>query len=208
MPTVDVVNQKNAKTGQVDLPEKIFSGRINKPLLHEVTVLWLRNQRAGTSSTKGRSEVSGGGRKPWKQKGTGRARVGSSRSPLWVGGGTIHGPKPRNYEVEIPKKKKMGALRSALSLQFKEGNVLVIEGVPLEGPKTSKVAALIKSLGLAGEKVLLVIPGESEVMEKSARNIEDVMAVAPETLNAYLVLYHRKIVFFKETLSRIEEVFG
>lgn len=208
MPTVDVVNEKNDVTGQVELPTAIFDGAVNLPLLHEVTVLWQRNRRAGSASTKGRSEVSGGGRRPWRQKGTGRARAGTIRSPLWTGGGTTHGPKPRNYQVTIPKKKKKGALRSAVSHQFKAGNVIVFEGISMEQPKTSQVALLLGSLGLKGEKVLIVAPRDRENFARSARNIEGVLVLAPEELNPYLVLYHRKIVIFRESLPRIEEVFG
>jgi large subunit ribosomal protein L4 len=208
MPTVDVVNEKNSSVGQVDLPEGIFAGKVNQPLMHEVTVLWQRGQRAGTHDTKGRSEVSGGGRKPWKQKGTGRARSGSSRSPVWVGGGTVHGPEPRDYAVPVPRKKRQGALRSALSLQFREGNIVVLEGIATDKPKTASVVGALKALGIAGQKVLLVLPKEDEVLEKSARNIAGLLAVTPEALNPYVVLYHRKIVLLKEALPRIEEVFG
>lgn len=208
MPTVDVINEKNGKAGQVDLPDAIFAGAVNRPLLHEVTVQWLRSRRAGTHATKGRSDVSGGGRKPWKQKGTGRARSGSSRSPLWVGGGTIHGPQPRDYEVAIPRKKRRGALVSALSLQFASGNVVVLEDLAVEKPKTRKVSAVLGALGLEGEKVLMVIPEGAETLERSARNIDGLLAVTPETLNPYLVLYHRKVVILKEALPRLEEVFG
>jgi large subunit ribosomal protein L4 len=208
MPTVDVVNERNDTTGQVDLPAAIFAGVVNKPLLHEVTTLWLRNQRAGTVSTKGRSEVSGGGKKPWKQKGTGRARAGSSRSPLWVGGGTIHGPKPREFDITVPRKKRRVALASALSWQFKEGNIVVVDGLEMEEPKTARMAGFLKLLGMTGEKVLVVVPRGSEIVEKSTRNIANVMVITPEALNPYLVLYHRKVIFFKSVLNRIEEVFG
>jgi large subunit ribosomal protein L4 len=208
MPTVDVVNDKNSAVGRVDLPEGIFAGKVNQPLMHEVTVLWQRGQRAGTHDTKGRSEVSGGGKKPWKQKGTGRARSGSSRSPVWVGGGTVHGPEPRDYAVPVPKKKRQGALRSALSLQFREGNIVVLDGLAADRPKTATVAGALKALGMAGDKVLLVLPKENEALEKSARNIAGVLAIVPEALNPYVVLYHRKIVLFRESIARIEEVFG
>ncbi len=206
MPTVDVVNEKNKKTGQVDLPEKLFAGAVNRPLLHEVVTLWMRGRRAGTSSTKGRSDVSGGGRKPWKQKGTGRARAGSSRSPLWVGGGTIHGPKPRDYETSVSKKKRDGALRSALAHHFQAGSVIVLDGFALDGPKTNKVAGLLKGLGLGGEKVLIVAPANEPVLVKSVRNIAGVTVTTPEGLNPYLVVYHRKLVILKDALPRMEEV--
>jgi large subunit ribosomal protein L4 len=208
MPIADVINEKNTKTGQVELPAAFFGGRISRPLLHEVTVLWMRNQRSGTAATKGRSLVSGGGKKPWKQKGTGRARSGHSRSPLWVGGGTIHGPQPRDYRTTIPRQKKRSALTSALSLQTREGNVVVLDSFLVEEPKTSRVAGLLKTLGLAQEKVLMVIPASDEKLEKAARNIPSLLVVTPEALNAYMVLYHRKIVFLKDALARVEEVFG
>jgi large subunit ribosomal protein L4 len=208
MPTVDVVNEQNDKVGQADLPEDLFAGKVNEPLLHEAIVTWLRNRRSGTASTKGRSEVAGSSRKPWRQKGTGRARVGTIRSPLWVGGGVVFGPKPRNYRVNMPRKKKRAALKSALIHQMQEGNILVFEGISLEEPRTSRVAGLMQALGIDRQKVLVVVPEEEINFQKSSRNIAGLLVVTPEMLNPYLVLYHQKIVIFQGALPRIEEVFG
>jgi large subunit ribosomal protein L4 len=208
MPSIDVVTVKNKKKAQVDLPEAVFAGPVNRPLLHEAVTLWLRGQRAGTSATKGRSEVSGGGRKPWKQKGTGRARSGSSRSPVWVGGGTIFGPVPRDYAVKFPRQKSRLALQSALKLHLSEGTLLVLEGFEPAEPKTKEIHTLLKDLGLAGKKVLMVAPAIDEKMARAARNHADLMVVVPEALNPYLVTYHNVVVIFKDALTRIEEVFG
>ncbi len=208
MPTVDVINEQNDKVGTAELPAPIFEGEVNKPLLHEAVVAWMRNRRAGTSSSKGRSEVSGSSRKPWRQKGTGRARVGTIRAHLVAGGGSGDVPKPRDFSSKLPKKKRRAALRSALRHQMQEGNITVFEGITLDEPKTSRVAALMKALDIQGQKVLVVVPGESETLERSARNIPGVLVVTPEMLNAYLVLAHRKLLIFKEALVRMEEVSG
>jgi large subunit ribosomal protein L4 len=208
MPTVDVINEQNDKVGTAELPAPIFEGEVNKLLLREAVVAWMRNRRAGTSSSKGRSEVSGSSRKPWRQKGTGRARVGTIRSPLWVGGGVVFGPKPRDFSSKLPRKKRRAALRSALRHQMQEGNIMVLEGITLEEPKTSRVADLLKALDIQGQKVLVVVPAESEIFEKSARNIPGVLVATPEMLNAYLVLAHRKMLIFREALARMEEVSG
>ncbi len=208
MPSINVVSLKDKKKAQVELPEAVFAGPVNRPLLHEAVTLWLRGQRAGTSATKGRSEVSGGGRKPWKQKGTGRARSGSSRSPVWVGGGTIHGPQPKDYSVRFPRQKSRLALQSALKLHLAEGTLQVLDGFDPVEAKTKEIHALLKALGLVGKKVLMVAPAIDEKMARAARNHADLMVVVPEALNPYLVTYHDVVVIFKNALARIEEVFG
>jgi large subunit ribosomal protein L4 len=206
MLTVDIVNAKNQKTGEIDLPGTIFDRPSRTSLLHESVVVWLRNRRAGTVATKGRSLVSGGGRKPWKQKGTGRARSGGSRSPLWVGGGTIHGPQPRDYTVHMPQRKRQEALKSALSLCQRKGRIVVLDQFTLEKPRTAAVQDLVDSLGLTDRKVLLVVDRSSDVLEKSVRNHPRVLLATPEALNPYFVLYHDMVVIVKDAIARLQEV--
>ncbi|MGH0036921.1 MAG: 50S ribosomal protein L4 [Myxococcota bacterium] len=205
MATLDVVTVDNKKAGQVDLDASVFEAEV-KPHLHHAEVRrQLASRRGGTHSTKNRSAVSGGGAKPWRQKGTGRARQGSSRSPQWAGGGVVFGPVPRGYEHAVPKKVRAAALRSALSAHHAEGNLVVLEGLELDGYKTRRVAEILETLGLGGEKVLIVIGEADAVVERSARNLPRVSVIRAEGLNVYDVLRHSKVVLTKAAVDRVQE---
>ncbi len=202
MPVVDVVNMSGKKVGEVDLADAIFGAKVNQHLLHEASRWYQREIRSGTHKTKDKSEVSGAGRKLWRQKGTGRARVGSIRSPLWRHGGTVHGPKPRDYSYALPKKMLLGALRSALSAKLSEQRLTVVDALELE---THKSKALRESLGkLNGHKsALLVSHGDNRNLELASRNLEGVKVAAPHVLHVYDVLKHDLVVLSKDSVLRL-----
>ena len=203
MATVAVVNNKNEKVGEVNLREDIFNVPVKKGLLHEVVRWQMARWRAGTACTKTRGEVRGGGRKPWPQKGTGRARQGSIRAPHWVGGGVVFGPKPRDYEFKLNKKQRRLALKMALSARAQEGKVKVVEDFGLDEIKTKKFVAFLKNLGV--EDALVVVPERDEVVEKSARNLPKVKVLPVEGLNVYDVLNYEYLIIKQEALPKIEE---
>jgi large subunit ribosomal protein L4 len=202
MPRVDVVDQSGKKVGETDLDPAVFEAEINVPVMHQVVVAGAAAQRAGTHSTKTRAEVRGGGRKPWRQKGTGRARHGSIRSPLWVGGGVAHGPKPRDHSMRVNKKMKRLALRSALSDRAREGRIRVLESLTLEAPKTADALDIVDALDLDG-RVLLVLAEPDEAVEKSFRNLPHVRVVYPGRLSTYETLYADWLVFTKDALEGV-----
>src|SRR4029450_3422427 len=193
MPTVKVRNLKNEEVGEVELSEAVFGAPLNEPLIHAAVRNYLANARQGTSATKTRGDVSGAGRKLWKQKGTGRARIASLRSPLWKGGGNAHGPQPRDWSYTMPKKMRHGALRSALSERVREGNVVVVDGWKLDKPKTKELVSSLGKLGLEG-KTLIVDSLENENLLLSVRNIRRAKVVNSFALNIYDLLYHDKLV--------------
>ncbi len=203
MPTVDVFNLNHEVTGQIELSEAIFGVPVKNHVLHEVVVYHLAKRRAGTAKTKGRSEVRGGGKKPWKQKGTGRARAGTSRSPIWRGGGTIHGPHPRDYEMHIPKKVRRLALKMALSQKVLDDEFKVIDQFKLDRIKTKDFVELMDRFELG--KTLIVLPEPDEVIEKSARNIPNVKILRSEGLNVYDLLDYHVVILSRECVGRIEE---
>ncbi len=202
MPVVDVVNLKGTKVGQLDLLDAVFGVKVNKHLLHEASRWYLRGLRRGTHKTKDKSEVSGAGRKLWKQKGTGRARVGSIRSPLWRHGGTVHGPRPRDYSYALPKKMLLGALRSALSAKLTEQRLTVVEDWELENHKTK---AFLGVLGKLHHKksALIVAHGDNSNLERASRNIAGVTLVAPNGLQPYDLLKHDLLVLSKDAVTRL-----
>jgi large subunit ribosomal protein L4 len=202
MPVVDVVNLDGKKVGQVELADAVFSAKVNPHLLHEASRWYLRGLRAGTHKTKDKSEVSGAGRKLWKQKGTGRARVGSIRSPLWRHGGTVHGPKPRDYSYALPKKMLLGALRSALSAKLAEQKLTVVDAWALETHKSKALRLTLDKLN--GEKsALLVAYGENRNLELASRNLERVKLVATNVLQPYDLLNHDLLVLSKDAVARL-----
>jgi len=203
MATIAVVNSKNEKVGEINLPEEIYAVPVKRGLLHEVVRWQMARWRAGTACTKTRGEVRGGQRKPWRQKGTGRARQGSIRALHWVGGGVVFGPKPRDYSFKLNKKQRRLALKMALSTRAKEGKLLVVEDFGLSGIKTKDFVAFLKQLGV--EDALVVVPERDEVVEKSARNIPTVKVLAVEGLNVYDVLDHEYLIIKREALPKIEE---
>lgn len=197
----DVVTRSGEKSGTVELPDSIFGIEPNRALLWEVTRMYLANRRQGTASTKRRGEVRGGGKKPWRQKHTGRARVGSIRSPVWKGGGVVFGPKPRDYSYSMPKKKRRLALVSALAEKSKENLIKIIEDFTLDKPKTKEMATILKNLNLVGEKTLLAVAELDENLKRSARNIPLLKVAPAKDLNAFEVLAHRYLVLTKRSLD-------
>jgi len=205
MPTVAVYNMEGAKVGSMEVSDAIFAAEVNKAVLHQVVVNYLANQRQGTQSTKTRTEVRGGGIKPWRQKGTGRARQGSIRAPQWTGGGVALGPKPRDYRYSINKKVKKLALKSALSAKYEAYEIYVIEDLKMEEIKTATIAKMLKGLEI-NTKALIVTAECDEKIYKSARNIKGVTPTYVGTLNTYEILKHDKLVVSKEAVAKIEEV--
>ncbi len=204
MATVDVVDTQNRKAGQMELPPGIFEVRVREHLFHAEVRRQLAKRHRGTHSTRNRSGVSGGGIKPWKQKGTGRARQGSIRAPQWAGGGAVFGPVPRNYEHSLNKKTRRAALCAALSHKFKQGAVTVADPLELSEFKTKRVAEWLSQLGFAGHSVLLVVSELDERLAFSARNLPGVSCLPVVGLNVYDVLRHQKLVIAKGAVAAIE----
>ena len=207
MPKVDVYDIKGKKVSDVELAEAIFGIEPNEAIVHSVLVNYLANQRQGTQSTKTRAEVSGGGRKPWRQKGTGRARQGSIRAPHWVGGGVALGPKPRSYNYTVNKKEKRLAIKSMLSSKVLENELVVVENLPLKEIKTKEMARILNNLKVEGKAVIL-LPEKDEVVQKSARNIEGVKTLQVGTINVYDLLKHKNLVVTEDTVKKLEEVYA
>lgn len=207
MAQVQVYNQEGRKTSKLDLADSVFGIEPNKYAMHLAVVSYLTAQRQGTQSTLTRSEVSGGGAKPWRQKGTGRARQGSTRSPQWTHGGIALGPKPRKYKVNVNKKVKRLAMKSALSSKVAESEMLVVNKIELEEIKTKAVAEMLAKLK-TGKKVLLVLPENNETIYKSARNIKGVKVATVSTLCVYDILNCNNLVVLKDAAKKIEEVYA
>jgi large subunit ribosomal protein L4 len=205
MPTVDVLSADGEKVATRDLSAEIFEVEVSVPLMHQVVVAGMASLRRGTHSTKTRGEVSGGGRKPWRQKGTGRARQGSNRAPQWTGGGVVHGPRPRDHDMRVNKKMKKGALRSALTDALRSGKLVVLEDVSFDEPKTKRAAELLDVLELEG-KVLLVLPAPTDTgaVEKSFRNLRGVRIAYAKSLGVYEVIAADKVVFTQPALDAVE----
>ncbi|HEY0386464.1 MAG TPA: 50S ribosomal protein L4 [Pyrinomonadaceae bacterium] len=202
MPTVKVRNLKNEEVGDLELSDAVFGAEFNETLVHAAVRNYMANARAGTSATKTRGDVSGSGKKLWKQKGTGRARIASIRSPLWKGGGNVHGPQPRDWSYGMPKKMRRGALRSALSERVREGNVVVLDGLSFDQPKTKDFLKALGTLGLEG-KTLIVDSLENENLLLSARNIKRTKIVNSYALNIYDLLYHEKLVLSRAAAEEL-----
>jgi large subunit ribosomal protein L4 len=203
MPVVDVKNLEGKKVGTIELADDVFSVKVNQNLLHETVRHHLAGQRAGTHKTKDKSEVSGAGRKLWKQKGTGRARIGSIRSPLWRHGGTVHGPVPRSYEYALPKKMIVGALRSALSSKLAQEKLTIVEGWELESHKTKAFRQALSKLDGETKTILLVEVGANLNLERASRNLEGVTLIAPTSLGAYDLMRHDHLMLSKEAAGRL-----
>ena len=207
MPTVKVRNLKNEEVGEVELSDAVFGAPFNEGLIHAAVRNFMANGRQGTSATKTRGDVSGSGRKLWKQKGTGRARIASLRSPLWKGGGNVHGPQPRDWSYNMPQKMRHGALRSALSERVREGRVLLVDGWSLETPKTKDFVASLRQLGLDG-KTLIVDSLDNENLKLSTRNVQSAKVVNSFGLNIYDLLYHEKVVISETAVKELEQLLG
>lgn len=204
MALADLFDIKGEKVGEVEIKDEVFNCDVKTYLMHDVVTMQLANRRRGTASTKTRKEVSGGGRKPFRQKGTGRARQGSSRSPLQPGGGTVFGPHPRDYSYSVPKKVRRSALRSALTVRYAGSAMKVLDKLELEAFSTKKFNGIVKTFSLT--KPLFVIDKKNEVLEKSARNIPFVKVLRVEGLNVYDIIKHEQLVLTLDALRRIEEV--
>lgn len=203
MAVVDIRNLGGKTVGQLELADDVFAARVNPHLLHETVRHYLASQRAGTHKTKAKSEVSGAGRKLWKQKGTGRARIGSIRSPLWRHGGTVHGPVPRSYAYRIPRKVFVGALRSALSAKFAEKKLFVIENWQLESHKTKPFREALSRVDEASRTLLLVDGGENVNLERASRNLEGVKLVRTTAIQPYDLLRHESVVLSREAAEKL-----
>ena len=206
MPKVDVYNISGAVVGDIELSENIFGATINEDTMHRVVINILANKRQGTQSTKTKSEVRGGGRKPWKQKGTGRARQGSIRSAQWIKGGIVLGPKPRSYRYTLPKQMRRIALKSALSAKLADNSIRVLDSLNLDEIKTKKMIEVLSNLKV--ENTLLVIAEKNEIVTKSARNIEGVKTAYVNTINVYDILKYENFVITKDAIKLVEEVYA
>ena len=204
MPTIEVKNLQNQVVGEVSLSDEVFGVALNEALIYDALKNYQSNQRQGTSATKTRGNTSGSGKKLWRQKGTGRARVASLRSPLWKGGGNVHGPQPRDWGYELPKKMKRGALRSALSERLREGNLLVVEDLHLADHKTKNFVGVVKALGL-DKRALFVDAKPSNNFALASRNVPGITLAANTNVNIYDVLYHEKIVLTREAVNVLQE---
>ena len=207
MPTISVYDMTGKQTGTLELSADVFGIEPNVAVMHSAVINYLANQRQGTQSTKTRSEVSGGGRKPWRQKGTGHARQGSTRSPQWTHGGIALGPKPRSYRFALPKKVRRLALKSAFSSKVIAGEMLVLESLTVEEIKTKTIVNMLNALG-ADRKVLLVLPEKDEKVILSARNIPGVKTALVNTLNVYDILNCDKFIVVKDAVAQLEEVYN
>lgn len=205
MAKLALYNMDGAKTGSFEVSDAVFAAEVNTNVMHQVVVNYLASQRQGTQSTKTRTEVRGGGAKPWRQKGTGRARQGSIRAPQWTGGGVALGPKPRSYRFSVNKKIKRIALKSALTTRYNEYKVFVVEDLTVDEIKTAKIVNLLKGLEV-NEKALIVTADADEKIYKSARNIKDVTPTHVGTLNTYDVLKNNVIILSKDAVEKIQEV--
>lgn len=206
MPKLSVYNLAGQVTGEIELNDQVFGVEFNEAVVHQAIVMQLANQRQGTSATKTRGMVRGGGRKPWKQKGTGRARCGSTRSPIWVGGGTTFGPQPRSYAKKMPRKARRLALCCALSAKVAAGEMVVVEGLTFDAPKTKNVVAMLGAFDAADKKALIITSGDNVNVELSARNMPKVTAISNMGLNCFDILNSNKVFLDKEIVEQIEEV--
>ena len=207
MPTVKVINFKGELIGEENLSDSVFAAPIHVPAMHQVVVAQQANARQGTHSTKTRGEVRGGGRKPWRQKHTGRARHGSRRSPLWVGGGVTHGARPRDYHQKVNRKVKRIALKSAPSLKVLEGGLVLLDRLDIEKPDTKSMASFLAEID-AGRKVLVMVGESSDAIYKSASNIPGTMVLHVDSINVYDILNHNRMILTVDAARKIEEVYG
>jgi large subunit ribosomal protein L4 len=203
MAATDVYNTDNKKVGELELNDSLFGVKVKPHILHDVVRMQLANRRAGNACTKTRSEVRGGGAKPWRQKGTGRARAGTRRSPIWRGGGTIFGPKPRDYGYRLPKKMRRLGLCMALSARFSEDRLLVLDEFQMDAIKTKNFKKVMENLNI--ENGLFVIPERDDTLEKSSRNIPGVKVICAAGLNVYDILHHHRLVLLKPCIDQLQE---
>jgi large subunit ribosomal protein L4 len=206
MPTVGVFNKEGNKVADMELNESVFATEVNEYALHQVVVALLANKRQGTQSTKTRSEVRGGGAKPWRQKGTGRARQGSIRAPQWIKGGIVFAPKPRDYRTSVPKSMRKVAMKSALTSKVQENQMIILDSLNFEAPKTKNIVEMLKAL--EANKALIITAESNEVVYKSARNIQGISIIPANNINVYDLLKYEKLIITKDAVSKIEEVYA
>ena len=206
MLTVGVFNKEGKKVSDMELNENIFGAEVNEYALHQVVVALLANKRQGTQSAKTRTEVRGGGIKPWRQKGTGRARQGSIRAPQWIKGGVVFAPKPRDYRMSVPKSMRRVAMKSALTSKVKENQMIVLESLDFDAPKTKNVVEMLKAL--EANKALIITAESNEAVYKSARNIQGISVIPANNINVYDLLKYEKLIITKDAVSKIEEVYA
>jgi large subunit ribosomal protein L4 len=206
--TVDVVNAQNEKVGSVDVSDDVFGGRVKTDLIHESVVRANAAERRGTHATKTRGLVSGTGKKPWRQKGTGRAQVGEARNPLWRHGGTVFGPQPRSYEYQLPRKVEKGALRAAITQKLRDGAVIIVDALSVGEVKTKAAAEMLRRLGIDGGKALLVDVKPEDKLALSVRNIEGVRLLPSNRISARDVMNTRRVVMTRAALEKLQEALG
>ena len=207
MPVVKVKNLKSEEVGEIELSDEVFGAPLNKALIYSAVKCYMANQRAGTSATKTRGDVRGSGKKLWKQKGTGRARIASLRSPLWKGGGNVHGPQPRDWSYSIPKKMRRGAIRSVLSERLREGGLIIVDNFELETHKTKDLSATLNSLGLSKRTLVVDSPTNGNLV-LSSRNLREVTLVAASSVNIYDLLTHEQVALTREAATHLEKQLG
>jgi large subunit ribosomal protein L4 len=203
MPLVDVINQLGEKVGAVELDARVFQAEVREQLVQRVVVWQLAKRRAGNAATRTRGQTRGGGKKPWRQKGTGRARAGTIRSPLWPGGGTVFGPHPRSYEFSMPKKARKAALCSVLSDKLAENRLTVVDKLDLDAPKTKNFVQVCKGIGLGDRKAVFITAGRDETLLRSSRNLYRCLVLPCEGLNVYDLLRHERVVILQDSLEAI-----
>jgi large subunit ribosomal protein L4 len=206
MPTVGLFNKEAKQVGDIQLNDKVFAVEVNEAAMHQVVVALLANKRQGTQSAKTRAEVRGGGIKPWRQKGTGRARQGSIRAPQWIKGGVVFAPKPRDYRMSIPKSMRRVAMLSALTSKVQNDEMVVLDSLTLEAPKTKEIVKMLNAFN--AQKTLIVTAEANETVYKSARNIEGVAVLPVNNINVYDLLKYSKVIMTKDAVSKIEEVYA
>lgn len=204
MPVVKVKNLKSEEVGELELSDEVFGAPLNKALIYSAVKCYMANQRAGTSATKTRGDVRGSGKKLWKQKGTGRARIASLRSPLWKGGGNVHGPQPRDWSYSIPKKMRRGAIRSVLSERLREGGLIILDNFELPTHKTKELVTTLDALGLSG-RTLVVDASKAGNLTLSSRNLRDVTLIAPTDVNVYNLLTHEQVALTSEAAAQLDK---
>ena len=206
MPKVGLFNVEGKKVGDFQLSDSVFGVEVNEYAMHQVVVALLANKRQGTQSAKTRAEVSGGGIKPWRQKGTGRARQGSIRAPQWIHGGIVFAPKPRDYRVSVPKTMRKVAMKSALTSKVQDNEMIVLESLSLDAPKTKEIVKMLNAF--EAKKALIITSESNEAIYKSSRNIEGVSVIPVNNINVYDLLKYEKVIITKDALSKIEEVYA
>ena len=208
MALVDVINQNGEKVDSIELENHIFKAEIRDSLVQQVVVWQLAKRRSGSASTKTRGQVRGGGKKPWRQKGTGRARAGTSRSPVWAGGGTVFGPHPRSYAFSLPKKVRKAALCSVLSAKLRDDKLTVLDKIEMEAPKTKLFAEILKKLGTQDQKTLFLVPEKNPDLTRASRNLYRALVLPAEGMNVYDLLRFERLTILKDALPRLSERLG